>query len=173
MKCILLIFFPFLSFSQTEVGKGFNLNPIRFLPPCGCTLDQTIINGNLALHPFVISDGTIQTAYRASEGILALDLSGNIKFSFGLQGGYTPTVTLEDPVSGHFFSLISDNLTSNRLHKAPDNDGTYIAAIHGNGNPNGVVIGNPGTIYINDLGGANLTLWVKESGTGSIGWIAK
>jgi hypothetical protein len=42
------------------------------------------------------------------------------------------------------------------------------------GNPNGQVRGAVGTACLNLLGGANTTLWVKESGEGTAtGWVAK
>jgi len=44
----------------------------------------------------------------------------------------------------------------------------------GAGSPNGVVTGSPGDLYTNTNGGANSTLWVKESGVGTnTGWVAK
>lgn len=44
----------------------------------------------------------------------------------------------------------------------------------GTGDPNGVVSGNVGDLYTNKSGGANTTLWVKESGSGTnTGWAAK
>jgi hypothetical protein len=43
----------------------------------------------------------------------------------------------------------------------------------GTGSPEGVVTANPGTLYLNRSGGAATTLYVKESGTGDTGWVAK
>lgn len=44
----------------------------------------------------------------------------------------------------------------------------------GTGSPEGVVTADPGTLYLNASGGANTTLYVKESGTGTnTGWVAK
>ena len=43
----------------------------------------------------------------------------------------------------------------------------------GTGNPNGVVVAPIGTMYLNKTGGAGTTFWIKESGVGSNGWIAK
>jgi len=44
----------------------------------------------------------------------------------------------------------------------------------GEGDPNTVVTATPGSIYMNTLGGAGVTFWVKESGVGTnTGWIAK
>lgn len=43
----------------------------------------------------------------------------------------------------------------------------------GNGTPEGTVIAPPGRLYLDQAGGASVTLYVKESGTSSTGWVAK
>jgi hypothetical protein len=43
----------------------------------------------------------------------------------------------------------------------------------GTGSPEGVLTANVGTIYQRLDGGAGTTLYVKESGTGNTGWVAK
>ncbi len=43
----------------------------------------------------------------------------------------------------------------------------------GSGTPNGVVSAPMGHIYINTLGGAGTTLWVKQSGSSNTGWVGK
>ena len=43
----------------------------------------------------------------------------------------------------------------------------------GSGSPEGVVTADPGSLYTNIAGGANTTLYVKESGGGNTGWVAK
>ena len=44
----------------------------------------------------------------------------------------------------------------------------------GTGSPNGVLVGNPGDVYVNVSGGAGQTLWIKESGVGTdTGWVPK
>lgn len=45
--------------------------------------------------------------------------------------------------------------------------------IRGEGSPEGVVTAPVGYLYLRSDGGANTTLYVKESGTSSTGWIAK
>lgn len=50
---------------------------------------------------------------------------------------------------------------------------TDCALYAGAGNPNGVVTANPGSLYLNNAGGAIATLWVKETGVANTGWIAK
>ena len=45
--------------------------------------------------------------------------------------------------------------------------------IGGNGSPEGSIAAEPGSMYLRENGGANTTLYIKESGTGNTGWIAK
>jgi hypothetical protein len=43
----------------------------------------------------------------------------------------------------------------------------------GSGTPEAAVTAPVGTLYLRTNGGANTTLYVKESGTGNTGWVAK
>ena len=43
----------------------------------------------------------------------------------------------------------------------------------GSGSPNGVKTADIGSLYLRTDGGANTTLYVKESGAGNTGWVAK
>lgn len=44
----------------------------------------------------------------------------------------------------------------------------------GNGDPNTVIVGSPGDLWLRQNGGANTTLYVKESGVATnTGWVAK
>jgi parallel beta-helix repeat protein len=43
----------------------------------------------------------------------------------------------------------------------------------GNGGPAGSVTAGPGSLYRNQAGGTSTTLYVKETGTGNTGWVAK
>ena len=43
----------------------------------------------------------------------------------------------------------------------------------GVGSPEGVLVANVGSLYLNVTGGASTTLYVKESGGGNTGWVAK
>lgn len=44
----------------------------------------------------------------------------------------------------------------------------------GEGSPEGIVSASPPTIYLNRLGGASTTLYVKESGSATnTGWVGK
>lgn len=50
---------------------------------------------------------------------------------------------------------------------------TQVPLYVGSGSPAGVVTAPVGSLYVNTAGGANTTLYVKESGTGNTGWVAK
>lgn len=52
-------------------------------------------------------------------------------------------------------------------------DGGIIALYVGSGDPDGAVTAPVGSIYIRTSGGSGTTLYVKESGTGSSGWVGK
>lgn len=155
------------------LGNGIygNKNTIAPASACSCTLDNVIHNGNIATAGFTITDGIIETAFRF-DGITANTLTGDELYSFGLMG-YWPTMKLTDRTSGHSFYLQTGTMTGPVMVKAATNSGTLIAAIHGIGSPETVVTANVGTMYINDLGGAGTTLYIKETGTGNTGWAAK
>lgn len=51
-----------------------------------------------------------------------------------------------------------------------DND---FGIFSGTGSPEGVVTAKVGSLYLRTNGGASTTLYVKESGTGNTGWVAK
>jgi hypothetical protein len=57
----------------------------------------------------------------------------------------------------------------NRIRGISEN----VRIIRGTGDPESVVTGNPGDIFLRTDGGAGLTLYVKETGTGNTGWAAK
>lgn len=48
-----------------------------------------------------------------------------------------------------------------------------MGVLSGNGSPEGVVTAPVATLYRRLNGGAGTCLYVKESGTGSTGWVAK
>lgn len=54
-----------------------------------------------------------------------------------------------------------------------DNGGHAARVLTGRALPNGSIASSPGAIYLRTTGGAQSTLWIKESGLGSSGWIAK
>jgi hypothetical protein len=60
----------------------------------------------------------------------------------------------------------------------PDRQGALIRQLQGSvrrgtGTPEGAVTAPVGSLYLRKDGGAGSTLYVKESGTGNTGWVAK
>lgn len=51
--------------------------------------------------------------------------------------------------------------------------GTVVGMMAGSGTPEGAVTAPVGWLYLRTDGGASTTLYVKESGTGNTGWVAK
>jgi hypothetical protein len=48
-----------------------------------------------------------------------------------------------------------------------------IRILNGNGSPEGAVVGSVGDFYLRKDGTAGQVFYVKESGTGNTGWVAK
>lgn len=63
--------------------------------------------------------------------------------------------------------------STTRTITVPDSDITLATFFTGTGTPEGSVTASPGALYTDQNGGAGTTLYVKESGTGNTGWIAK
>lgn len=59
------------------------------------------------------------------------------------------------------------------LHDSVSGDGVSQKVYNGNGSPEGVVVAQPGSIYMNLSGGAGTSVYVKESGSAATGWVAK
>jgi hypothetical protein len=79
--------------------------------------------------------------------------------------------------SGLLHALLSGDLrlrgSAPRLRLQTADDRTLVDMRGGAGAPNGVVTAAVGAIWIRTDGGAGSTLYVKESGTGNTGWVAK
>ncbi len=74
---------------------------------------------------------------------------------------------IEDVTAGH----VSDHETLHRLLNNGVLGATRIRT--GHGSPEGTVVANPGSLFLNLNGGAGTTLYVKETLTGSTGWVGK
>lgn len=62
--------------------------------------------------------------------------------------------------------------TTDRAFQAWCSQSHDLNVYEGFGSPEGVITAPPGKLYLNKSGGAS-TLWVKQTGTGSTGWVAK
>jgi hypothetical protein len=108
----------------------------------------------LILHPYL--ESVSGTGLRLASGVQAVSVVGGFITSSG-----TANITDNGSVS-----FVAANV---RLQFAPYN----FPVMSGAGAPGGSVSAPTGAVYRNTNGGANTTLYVKESGTGTAGWIAK
>jgi len=59
------------------------------------------------------------------------------------------------------------------LYSLVSGDGATVRVYFGYGSPESVVSAGIGSIYMRKDGGASTSIYVKESGTGATGWVAK
>lgn len=119
-----------------------------------------------------------------------LQISGYITFGVSgarIGGSGTDILTLRDNGGTTFNRLCFGGTTSSfpsikrsganfELKLADDSDYTSFQDKYnriGSGSPEGVVTAPIGAIYHNTTGGAGTSFYVKESGTGNTGWVAK
>lgn len=143
--------------------------------------DRTAAQGvRLDGNEYKLSDGSTPiTENVALIGTSGVDLA-SIGFDNVLWRGENSTV-IESPnlvdIEGNNEVEISSNVRIRAiapvLQLDPSLTGTPVSVVVGTGSPETVVTANPGSLYLNKSGGAGTTLYVKESGTGNTGWIAK
>lgn len=112
-----------------------------------------------------------------------------LRFEAGVSGGFlfrnglstSPTTLLEITDSGQLYpasdKASSLGAASKRFNicyadRLRPGDGS-VTWTSGPRSPEGAVVGVVGSLYTNTVGGAGTTLWIKESGTGNTGWVAK
>lgn len=102
-----------------------------------------------------------------SELVVSILSGGNLVESVRLDDlGIFPNV--DNTKSLGKASNLFNKIFADRYHL---NGGNFI--VSGEGAPNGVITAPVGSMYTNRVGGAGTTLYVKESGTGNTGWVAK
>lgn len=148
------------------------------------TTSSTIISG---LNVAVAAGGGYLIAGRgymaaASDGVWTLYDNAGTSFSRLQFGGTTNAfpaikrtsaalqVRLADDSNFADFNARQLTTTLGRLYL--NESGTIVIA-RGSGSPEGSFEASVGSIYLRSDGGANTTLYVKESGTGNTGWVAK
>ena len=69
--------------------------------------------------------------------------------------------------------IVELNRMLQRLFDAISGDGQKVKVYFGYGTPENNVTAGIGSIYMRKDGGANTSVYIKESGTGVTGWVAK
>lgn len=83
--------------------------------------------------------------------------------------GYTPVNKAGDTITGNL--TIGGNLSLSSPISQLNGKNITITAV--TGSPEGVVTANVGSLAVRDDGGVSTTLYVKQSGIGNTGWVAK
>lgn len=84
--------------------------------------------------------------------------------------GYIP-LTVENMKTQGGIALLNQMLST--LFLNVPGDGNTVKVFSGYGTPENSVVAGIGSIYQRKDGGANTSIYVKESGTGATGWVAK
>ena len=152
------------------------------------TITDNVIEGMTAnlgddwtgLRDVTIRDNQIINPSRPTgQSVIDLAGSGHVVEGNRITGGdYDYGVKARSPTGGTI--LVGDNDIDEGREGVYDlHENTVVRGmlsrrdISGEGSPEGVVAAPVGTIYLRVDGGADTTLYVKESGTGNTGWAAK
>lgn len=103
-------------------------------------------------------------------GAIQFGTNGAIRLEITSEGNFRPTTTLVNDIGS--WSKRIRRLSVGEIDLGTDTiEGSKI--LTGTGNPNGLVAGKVGSLYLRVDGGAGTTLYVKESGSGNTGWVSK
>lgn len=146
---------PFVLRSMTNVANATGTNPMFLFQTSTSTSETDPNNGVLGLvdRPiFDVKNLGVQLVRMEADG----DITGGHRYDLSqvlgaAQDGYIATYD-------HSLGLMTAKPALIRT---------------GTGSPEGVVTAPVGTLYTRTDGAAGTTLYVKESGTGNIGWVAK
>jgi len=107
-------------------------------------------------------------------GILNLAQTGTRTYSLTQSGTSSTGTLIVARGSSADLNLLVQGITLSEGAIFPQSSTTTSPGIYQNaGSPEGFVTARPGSLCLNSSGGAGVSLYVKESGTGNTGWVAK
>lgn len=146
---------------------------------------QVVISGNTI-------DGTYNTVFNSAstnsrainyvstnandEAVICNNLILNKYYGFFASGGApvnVPTIYNNTLVGVTTNSILHDGFYAATDGITLTNGTTAVLAVTGANTPEGAVTAPVGSLFLRNNGGANTTLYVKESGAGNTGWVAK
>lgn len=156
----------------------------------GSTAVSVVLDTNSA---FSTAGGKIVSFRNNGTEKAGLDKDGNLTITTGGGiglGGHVPSIQgifdvsggvairgnpiyLQDQSGNSTFVTLSDSGVFQFNGSLQFGGSTAPIILAGTGSPAGVVTAPVGSLYLRGDGGANTTLYVKESGTGTSGWVAK
>ena len=150
--------------SNGNIGHQFKTPQSGFVYPPGSRIRIDSDGTDFAHLRFFeqgVADVKLQVA-ASSDAIAITDSSDVEKFKYNVGAGVMDVFDASGYIrlqNGSELRFLQSGITTKDLVGA--------------GSPEGVVTANSGSIYRNRSGGAGTTLYVKESGSGNTGWVAK
>jgi hypothetical protein len=126
-------------------------------------------NGTVFVGPTTGGDANVQSA------VNSLNLRSGLRIRIGSPtiDWYIADAAKFNPVTDDTFTCGATTLRWSALHTVKVMYSTTGGDFFGTGSPEGVVTASPGSTFRRNNGGAGTAFYVKESGTGNTGWIAK
>jgi hypothetical protein len=122
----------------------------------------------------LVQSGTLTLRGSSAGQLIAQDAAGSelTRFDAGMRqwkAAGTGGPMLQDSGSGGSYLTLKNYGVKLQLQ-----DGSNEVMIkQGSGTPEGAIAANVGSLYLRTNGGAGTTLYIKETGTGNTGWVAK
>ncbi len=139
----------------TNSGSGYTSAPVVTISGDGVGATAVAMIGNQPLHAIYVTDSTVLISGNMTNSGAK---SGNTQVRVG---SIVPASFIDSPNMGvHFYAL--------RYYM-----NTGPGLFSGAGSPEGTQSAPPGSLYLRTDGAANTTFYVKETGTGNTGWVAK
>lgn len=143
------------------------------------------ILGNAALDPppsaynWGIQQGSQTIGSLHAQNIYLPKLKTLLGVEANNESGGSPAHTFSTAALSSYSSFIMQYINNGVIKGGIGAEGNLIlgnnscTVIHGTGNPEGNITASTGSIFLRTDGGTSSTLYVKESGVGNTGWIAK
>jgi parallel beta-helix repeat protein len=136
------------------VGQGITYGVIRVDVSTGRTYRCTNVGGTTA-------------------GSVPSHTSGSVTGADGIKWQFLYTDAASNSVVNVTIDTDAFKIRHRQALELADNPGSYVYEYAGSGSPEGVVTSPVGSTYRRSDGGAGTAFYVKESGTGATGWVAK
>ena len=117
--------------------------------------------------------GTRSVMTSPSDGVIRLANSAGTDFTRLQFGGTTATFPSLKRSGNAIQVRFADDSGYTEIEPSGVRLNGVTRIISGVGSPEGATTAPPGSIFLNTSGGASTTLYVKESGAGNTGWVAK
>lgn len=126
-------------------------------------------NGTTMAQVISISGGGVVTGNEISRGVVGIQCSGTAIVSGNYIANCTTGISFP---SGAADCRLGENVITGGTTRLL-NASAQVIHHSGTGTPEAALTAGIGSIYVRTDGGASTTLYIKESGTGNTGWVAK